>query len=379
MPNRGSGSRRARDVRYGILGALAAALLLSGCDPYPFTPIKPAGDVARQYDNLYEIVTVIAIAVFAIVFGLIVIATFRFGRRRQRGDADPRQVFGNTPLELTWTFIPLVIAGLLFALSVQTLANTEVPAKLAPNALQVNIIGHQWYWQYQIPKYKIDYLQQSENALAVDGLHIPVDTPVVWNIMAADVQHGWWVPALSGKNEAIPGHVNRRQVVASKVGTYYAVCHYFCGIFHYSMLAKVVVQSQADFQAWVRKMQQASAPTPAPAPGTPVPGKTGTPAAAVSYKAQIQTLFTAKCAACHINQQLGGLYLRKYEDLLKGGAVVPGSIVDPKHHQNSVLWKIVQPNGPWPGGARMPLGGPYLGDAEIKTIADWIDQGAQNN
>lgn len=101
--------------------------------------------------------------------------------------------------------------------------------------------------------------------------------------------------------------------------------------------------------------------------------------APVSFKTDIATIFTAHCAACHLNgNALGGLSLT-YAGLQKGGIIVPGPAIKPGDHANSVLWKMVQPGGNWPGGNRMPLGGPYLSDAQVQTIATWLDQGAKNN
>jgi cytochrome c oxidase subunit 2 len=372
--------RRFRKVRTAALrgsGALFLATLLSGCDSYPFSPIKPAGTVARQDDNLYEIVTVIALVVGVLVMGLIVYSAVRFGRRKGTPDDEPRQVHGNTALELTWTFIPIVIVGLLFALAVQTLQATIVPLTAPKGSITINVIGHQWVWEYQYPQYGIDYFQQYSAAVPVDGMHIPINRQVILNITGADVQHGWWVPALAGKNEATPGHWNHQEFNATKLGTYYAVCSYYCGTNHFNMLANVVVQTQADFDQWLVKNRPTAVPTAAPpVPGTPTAVPSGP---AVSFKADIQPIFTAHCAACHISTQLGGLSLASYAGLQKGGTLVPGPVFKAGNHSQSLLWKMVQPGGGYPGGSRMPLGGPYLSAAQIQSIASWIDQGAKNN
>ncbi len=105
----------------------------------------------------------------------------------------------------------------------------------------------------------------------------------------------------------------------------------------------------------------------------------GAAGAQVSFKNDIVTIFTAHCATCHLNGvKLGGLELT-YAGIQKGGSEFAGSIVKPGDHAHSLLWEKVQPKAPWPGGSRMPLGGPYLSDAQVQTIANWIDQGAKNN
>ncbi len=106
----------------------------------------------------------------------------------------------------------------------------------------------------------------------------------------------------------------------------------------------------------------------------------GTTGAPVSFKNDIATIFTAHCAACHLNGvSLGGLSLASYATLQKGGSEFSGSIVKAGDHAHSLLWEKVQSTAPWPGGSRMPLGGPYLSDAQVQTIATWIDQGAKDN
>ena len=102
---------------------------------------------------------------------------------------------------------------------------------------------------------------------------------------------------------------------------------------------------------------------PTAVPGQPTP----------SISPAVAQIFQAHCAACHISNNLGGLQLKSYADLQKGGNVVSGPVVIPGDHAKSVLWQIVQPGSGQPGGSRMPLGGPYLADADINTIASWID------
>ncbi|HWE62200.1 MAG TPA: cytochrome c [Chloroflexota bacterium] len=137
---------------------------------------------------------------------------------------------------------------------------------------------------------------------------------------------------------------------------------------------------------------KASAPAPTPTPWIPTATVAGAPTSSpsatassgggttqLSFKKDIEPIFQAHCVVCHIQAQLGGLNLSTYHGLIQGGNIVPGSIVTPGNHANSILYKIISPNGPWPGGNRMPLNGPYLDTATINTIATWIDQGAKDN
>jgi hypothetical protein len=105
----------------------------------------------------------------------------------------------------------------------------------------------------------------------------------------------------------------------------------------------------------------------------------GSTTAPVSFKNDIQPIFTAHCAQCHLNGVVSGGLSLTYAGIIKGGAIVPGPAVKPGDHAHSVLWQIIQPGSGQPGGSRMPLGGTPLSPAQINLIASWIDQGAKNN
>jgi hypothetical protein len=125
--------------------------------------------------------------------------------------------------------------------------------------------------------------------------------------------------------------------------------------------------------------QQAATPTPTPSPTTAPPSPTAPAPKGLSFTHDIQPIFSAHCAVCHIAQHLGGLSLATYQGLVQGGTLVPGPVFKAGDHTHSLLWKMIRPTGPWPGGNRMPLGGPYLSAAQIHAIAAWIDQGARDN
>ena len=124
-----------------------------------------------------------------------------------------------------------------------------------------------------------------------------------------------------------------------------------------------------------------SAPTatPSTSAGGAAAGSSGATGQQVSFKNDVQPLFQARCSACHIAAQSGGLNLAGYQGLIKGGSVVPGSVVKAGDPQGSVLYQIISPSGPYPGGQRMPFGGPYLDNTQIQTISNWIKQGAKDN
>jgi hypothetical protein len=207
---------------------------------------------------------------------------------------------------------------------------------------------------------------------------MPVNTKVRVDLTALDVVHSFWVPEFRVKQDAVPGYPTRMHFTPILVGdNYRLICSELCGAGHSSMVAKLYVcptdpaaAAKSDacnhmtFQEWAKNYGKQS---------------TGGSLTNLSFSKDIHPLFEAHCIGCHIGASLGGLSLDSYQGLQKGGSIVPGSIVKPGDHKASVLWKMLQPTGPWPGGNRMPLNGPYLQPGEIAKIAAWIDQGAKNN
>ena len=163
----------------------------------------------------------------------------------------------------------------------------------------------------------------------------------------------------------MPGLHNVMHFKTERVGTYPLICAELCGAGHSEMYATVYVMAPAQWNAWVASQTKAAS--------------TAANTTNLSFKAAIQPIFAAHCAACHIAQQLGGLNLGSYQGLVKGGNVVSGSVFTAGDHKNSTIWKILQSTGPWPGGNQMPLGGPYLKASDISAITAWIDQGAKDN
>lgn len=247
------------------------ALGLSGCGPATSFLTNPSSSITSRQSNVYMITLVMGAVVFLIVEGGIIIAVARF--RHRKGDlSEPAQVHGNVPLEIIWTAIPVLLVIVLFVFTVTTMNAIAAPAP-SPNDLHVNIVGHQWWWEFDYPDLKIT---------SADELVIPVGTTVQINLTSADVMHSFWVPQLAGKTDAIPGQVNKMWITADQPGTYEGQCSEFCGVEHALMRERVIVLSQSDFQAWVANQQQLP-----PAPQT-------------DAEVQGMKLVTAGvCAACH--------------------------------------------------------------------------------
>lgn len=262
--------------RARLVAALACITLLStACAKNaPLDTLKPQGPIAHQIYGLWNVVFILAVVVFVLVEGAIVVALFRF--RARKGDtSSPKQTHGNTRLELTWTIVPAI---LLATLAVPTVAGIFSLARAPKGAIQIEVQGQQWWWRYNYSK-QPGIPQAFSNA---NELHIPVGRPVRLTLHSSDVIHSYWVPALAGKQDVVPARTNHLNIEASHAGTYLGTCVEFCGLSHANMRLRVIAQSPADFAKWVANQ---AAPLHAP---TSALGQKG-----------MKIFLAQQCVGCH--------------------------------------------------------------------------------
>jgi cytochrome c oxidase subunit 2 len=224
---------------------LMLAFALAGCGVPELSALKPSGPVAEEQLWLIGFALAIMIFVFLVV---IVIWTFVLVKYRKRPGQTgiPKQVEGNHTLEVIWTVIPII---LLLVLAVPTVATTYSLAKDYSNdkdAIQVKVIGHQFWWEFEYPKLQVNTGQE---------LVVPAGKKINFELTSADVIHAFWVPAIAGKQDNIPGDVNKMWFEADKPGIYYGRCAELCGASHALMDFRVRVVEQAEFDKWVANMK----------------------------------------------------------------------------------------------------------------------------
>ena len=269
--NKVSLMNKVRKPKYVLLTLVVGlGLVMSGCAKHaPQNTLDPAGPVAKKIDGLFHLTFWIAAGVFVLVEFGIVYLVWRYRHRDDR--PEPKQVHGNTRLEITWTVLP---ALLLAFVAIPTFATIFQLAKEPKDAIRVTVIGHQFWWEYHYDDLGVT---------AANELHMPTGRPVEFTLKSADVIHSFWIPRLSGKHDVEPGRVSRIHMTADKPGTYLGQCAEFCGLSHANMRLRAIAQTPEDFDAWVQAQKQPAAAAPA-----------GTPAA------DGFTLFGAKgCGGCH--------------------------------------------------------------------------------
>jgi cytochrome c oxidase subunit 2 len=212
----------------------------------------PASTPAADIFGLSMFVLEITGGIFLVVGGILTYVIFRF---RDKGDKDdkrePAQVYGSTQIEMAWTIIPVLIVVVLFLTTARMIFAIQDAPK-PPDALDVTVVGHQFWWEFRYPKLGI---------VTANELHVPVSPkghpdPTYLKLYSADVDHSFWVPQLAGKTDLIPNHPNLTWVAPQEPGLYLGQCAQFCGVEHAKMLLRVYVDTPAQFAAWVKNQEQ---------------------------------------------------------------------------------------------------------------------------
>ncbi len=236
--------RRIGSVALLSLGILLAIAGQAAADDS--WPMDPRGPLAKDIAGLYWLLFVVAVIVLAIVVGGLVYAGIRF---RARPGHVAKQFHGHSGLEMLWTVIPTIIVVSFSVLSISHLnyVNASDDAELTIRAK-----GKQWAWIYTYPNEPAFLTRENKPLQTAEELHIPVGTKVKIELEAADVIHSFWVPALGGKKDAVPGRSTSLWLQADQAGVYKGQCTEFCGTGHADMLIVIVAQSKADYATWAK-------------------------------------------------------------------------------------------------------------------------------
>jgi cytochrome c oxidase subunit 2 len=226
---------------------LAVAVSACAGDRYAQSTLHPKSDFAWLIQDLFVGTFWWAVLVFVVVEGLLLYAVIRY--RARPGAPAPKHIHGHTALEIGWTIAPALILVFIAVPTVQAIFRTQGEAP--EGALRVEVVGHQWWWEFRYPELGI---------VTANELHLPVGKPVALEMTTVDVLHSFWIPALGGKRDVINNRVNRLSFTPDSLGEYLGQCAEYCGASHANMRMRAVVESEADFQAWVAR--EAGGPAP---------------------------------------------------------------------------------------------------------------------
>lgn len=238
-----------------VIGAIAGAL-------NPFMPARASAE-ANATDSLFNVMIMIGTIIFLIVEGVLVYSILRF-RKKPNDETDGPPMHGNTALELVWTAIPAIIVTFLSVAAFSVFAATQVPRD---NELVVRVKGQQFVWSFSYPH------DPSVNMRASDVLVLPVDQPIRFDIEAADVMHGFWIPEFRIKQDAVPGRITEVRTLPTLKGEYSVVCYELCGSGHGVMRNAVKVVERSEYEKYLDTLIVRPPAKPAPGEHTPEWGK----------------------------------------------------------------------------------------------------------
>ena len=257
--------------------ALTAALMLAlaACDAtYPNTTFDPNTEFGRDIDQLWGLMLLLGTIVFVGVEVGLIYVLFRF--RRREGSPEPKHVHGNTTLEITWTVIPAIVLIFIAVPTVRTIFRTQ--AEAAPGSLTVEVIGHQWWWEFRYPE---------QGIVTANELYLPIGRTVNFKLNSADVIHSFWIPQLGGKRDLMANRTNYLWFTPDSTlesTAWNGFCAEYCGASHADMRVRVYTVQPDEFERWAAH-QKSPAVCGAVTPGAPPAAPTGGPPAAGAQQA----------------------------------------------------------------------------------------------
>jgi cytochrome c oxidase subunit II len=328
-----------------MLTSFFAGFLFAGPFLSPTNIFAPASTPAQSILDLSLFVLEVTGAVFLVVFTLLTYAVAKFRKRKTSDGREPAQVYGSTQLELAWTVVPVLIVVTLFLATARVIASIQNAPKPS-NAVEVTVIGHQFWWEYRYPSLKV---------VTANELHIPVSdpahpTPTFLTLLSADTDHSFWVPRLAGKTDLIPNHPNSMWVDPHETGLFLGQCAQYCGTQHAMMLLRVYVQTRDEFDRWVREQS--------------LPAQAGGPIS------EGQRIFErTACINCHAvaGTAANGRFGPDLTHLMSRDTIASGAASNTQ--ANLRRW-IQDPNKIKPG-SKMPAMG--LSDPELDAVTQYLE------
>jgi len=202
---------------------------------FPLFP-EQASTVAVQVDAIFYVLVALSIVFGVGVAGFIIFFAIRY---RESMDVNRDKILTeDIKLELTWSFIPFVLAMGIFGWATVVFFNMQtIPA----DALEVYVIGKQWMWHVQHPSGKSE----------INELHVPVNQPVKLIMTSQDVIHDFYIPAFRVKKDVVPGRYAQMWFEATKPGEYHLFCAEYCGTEHAKMIGTVIVMEPLEYERWL--------------------------------------------------------------------------------------------------------------------------------
>jgi len=344
-----------------VAAMLLSSLLLSACGENSPSVLNTFGPNAAKEANLFWFTLIVATIVFVVVEGVLLYSIFRY--RERPNSPNPKQIHGNTTVEIIWTVAPSIFLFIVLGATIFTMFGLSNLG--GGNKVEVKVVAHQWWWEFDYPSY---------NIITADSLHIPAGSIIQADLESNNVIHSFWIPALSGKLDVIPGHNNQLLFKADMNAAgmkFRGQCAEFCGAQHAHMDFDVYVDSQDNFNSWVSAQQQAATPLSTTAACKPPIPQSDLVACGAKFFAQ------GACVGCH---GIVGVNLNGFNDPKSLGLIGPnlthfgsrdliaGGVLE-NTPQNLALW-LHNPQDVKPGSDMPDLG---LSQDQINALVAYLE------
>ena len=299
---------------------------------------------ARAIVDLSTLVLVITAVIFGVVAGLLVYAIVKFRATPATAEREPAQVYGSTQIELAWTIVPVLVVLVLFAATARVIHAIQ-DAPQPPTAVEVTVIGHQFWWEYRYPALGV---------VTANELHIPATDPsrprpTFLTLLSADTDHSFWIPQLGGKTDLIPNKINHLWMDPQRPGIFLGQCAQYCGTQHAKMLQRVSVDPPDEFDAWIRAQRE-----PAVEDGSAISGR--------------RIFETTACINCHAvrGTVANGRFGPDLTHLMSRATIASGAAENTP--ENLRLW-LRDPDAIKPGSLMPAM---KLSDAELDALVGYM-------
>ena len=229
----------------------------------------PVTELARDVQWLDDMVLWVIVAITLLVTALLAYVIVRYN---QKANPNPSSFTHNSPLEVAWTAVPIVVLVFIGAFSLPVLFKQQ---EIPEGDIHIKVTGYQWYWGYEYTDHEFGFdsfmigegqvlndeveaeliaagYSRDEFLLATDtSVVVPVNKVVVMDVTGADVIHSWTIPAFGVKQDAVPGRIAQLWFKAEKEGVYFGQCSERCGKSHAYLPITVKVVSQEVYDAWL--------------------------------------------------------------------------------------------------------------------------------
>ena len=219
----------------------ALAIVIGACSgSHPNTTFTPHSELGRDIDALWNRLLFLGTLVFVLVEGALIFVIIRY--RHRDSSERPPQTHGSTKLEILWTLIPAVILVFIAIPTVKTIFKTQAAAPAG--SLQIEVIGHQWWWEFKYPEYGIT---------TANEVYVPTGRTVNFTLHSADVIHSFWAPQLGGKRDVVTNHTNFLWYTpdsSMETSVWNGFCAEYCGTSHANMRFRVFTVKPDQFARW---------------------------------------------------------------------------------------------------------------------------------